>query len=331
MDPSEEAFKILPIINPINGEDIKVGSKEYKKLIKLYGEPNKIKSPVSDKMISVGKGEYKNLIKQGYNEKELFVPTKTYIVGNKKYTEQELLMMIEFFNTSNSSKTMSKETYTVIPDDVLNHIFLQLDVDALYKMCSLNNKYNKLCVSKTFWMNKSANDGIPFFEITGSLKKWVQHYKKWKDAFTVSNKLVNYMLDKKTNYFNGFSIDDGVMVFKRASFLPKEIVNIIKQTDITNSIDRTLEFNIKELKIIFNYLAENSNNDFQEVVVSVTKEQLIMYLAKIFYYFPKVAITNDIEYEADEDDVAEFDSMYLPYCAFINDVSSIKKSLKEWK
>lgn len=131
----------------------------------------------------------------------MFVPTKTCIIGGKKYTEQELLMMIELFNTSkavskdvfNSSDTLKSTTQdiynTVIPDDILNHIFLQLDLDALYKMCSLNNKYNNLCISKQFWMNKSANDGISFFEMKGSLKKLVRHYKKWRDAYTVSSKL----------------------------------------------------------------------------------------------------------------------------------------------
>lgn len=327
MDPSEEAFKILPIINPINGEDVKVGSKEYKKLVKMYGEPNKIKSPVSDKMISVGKGEYNNLIKQGYSEKELFVPTKTYIVGGKKYTEQELLMMIEFFNTSNTSKVVSQETYTVIPEDVLNHIFLQLDVDALYKMCSLNNKYNKMCVSKQFWMSKSANDGIPFFEITGSLKKWVQHYKKWKDAYTVSNKLVNYMLDKKENYFDRFSFDENHVTFKKINWLPQKIIDIIK--DSKNGVDRTLEFNIKKLSVVFNYFANYNDDDYQEVDVPVTKEQFIEYLAKMFYYFPKVAISHDSE-DSSEDSGATIGYIYLTYNNLLKHPNIIKEDLPEW-
>lgn len=48
----------------MTGNDVKVGSKEYKQLVKTYGEPNKIKSPLSAKLISVGKGEYNKLIKQ---------------------------------------------------------------------------------------------------------------------------------------------------------------------------------------------------------------------------------------------------------------------------
>lgn len=133
MDPSEESFKILPIINPMNGEDIKVGSKEYKQLVKMYGEPNKIKSPVSGKLISVGKGEYNNLIKQGYTDQELFVQTKRYDINGKKYTEKELIHMIQFYeqhqtsNIENTTKNTTKNTIIPninLPDDVLNYIFI---------------------------------------------------------------------------------------------------------------------------------------------------------------------------------------------------------------
>ena len=185
MDPSEEAFKTLPIIDPRTGDDIKINSKEYKQLVKLYGEPYPIQSPSNGKMIPVGKVAYNNLIKQGYTDKEILTPVSVHIIDGIKYTEQEMRDMIQFYKQNFTKSIVNTNTNINenMTEDVLNHIFLQMDVNSLYKMCSLNKKYKSICVSTTFWRNKFMNDGIPFFEIKeGSLKKWIQHYQKWKDA-----------------------------------------------------------------------------------------------------------------------------------------------------
>ena len=66
-----ELFRNKPSYDPKTNEPIDIGGKEYKKLKRKYGEPNKIKSPKTQSKISVNKGEYKKLIKEGYTNNQL--------------------------------------------------------------------------------------------------------------------------------------------------------------------------------------------------------------------------------------------------------------------
>ena len=67
-----EQFRKQPNIDPISKNEIVIGGKEYNKLVKTYGEPNKIISPKTGRKIAVNKGEYKKLIKEGYTNQQLF-------------------------------------------------------------------------------------------------------------------------------------------------------------------------------------------------------------------------------------------------------------------
>ena len=71
---SKQRFLTKPNKHPKTDEVIVIGSNEYLKLVKKYGEPNKIKSPKSNRLISVNKGEYKKLINEGYTDESLINP-----------------------------------------------------------------------------------------------------------------------------------------------------------------------------------------------------------------------------------------------------------------
>lgn len=71
-----EQFKKIPYKNPMTNENIIIGSPEYKKLVKKYGEPNKIKSPKTGKLINIGKGEYIKLKNEGYTDEQLIMNLK---------------------------------------------------------------------------------------------------------------------------------------------------------------------------------------------------------------------------------------------------------------
>lgn len=71
---SKQRFLTKPNKHPKTDEVIVIGSNEYLKLVKKYGEPNKIKSPKSNRLISVNKGEYKKLIHEGYTDESLINP-----------------------------------------------------------------------------------------------------------------------------------------------------------------------------------------------------------------------------------------------------------------
>lgn len=161
----------------------------------------------------------------------------------------------------------------------------------------------------------------------------VEHYKKWKEAYDVSNKLVNYMLDKKKNYFNIMHIADEPIDYNTITFLPKDIENTIKNT--VNEYDRSLEFNIGDFTITFSYNTVNDNRigddddyEYKATIVKVTKEEFINYLAKLFYYVPDAAIMNEVEYDEDGEPLGE--DIFLTYKDLVTNPNYIKKSLPEW-
>lgn len=93
----EEQFKLVPYINPKTGEEIIIGSPEYNKLVKKYGEPYKIKSLKSGVLIQVGKGAYMNLKKDGYTDKQIILgtntsknPEKEMVINSQKYSSKNV-------------------------------------------------------------------------------------------------------------------------------------------------------------------------------------------------------------------------------------------------
>lgn len=249
------------------------------------------------------------------------------VIDGEKFTKEELTMMITFYRKHNATNN-----YTFLPEEIINHIFVVSDIHMLPVIMMLNKKYKNYIISKHFWVNKCIYDGIAVIKVKNisNIKRWIKYYKKWQHAFTTSHKLIHYMIDKKEGYFEAFDFSDDDVKFSKINWLPKEILKTIKSTDITNSYDRSLEFNIRDLSIVFNYYNESNsnlvNNENQEVIIPVTKEKFIKLLAKVFYYFPKCAISNNINY--DEDWYSGQD-VYIPF-KLIDNQMLVRKYLPEW-
>jgi hypothetical protein len=138
---NKKQFKAKPYINPKTGEVIKVGGKEYNKLVKLYGEPNKVKSPTSHKLISVNKIAYKQLIKSLYTDQEIFynLPKTNKLSPNK-------------VSPIKTSPTKSPQKIITLNDDVLGIIYSNInDIDTLASICSTNKSIGLMCNQATFW------------------------------------------------------------------------------------------------------------------------------------------------------------------------------------
>src|SRR5258708_8081026 len=112
-------FKKTPYIDPRNGQEIIIGSKEYKQLVKLYGEPLKIKSPKTKHLISVNKISYKNLIKEGYTDKQII--------------EQSSINLFVINNNVD------------IPQEILQEIMLNADIKTIHQYCLTNKNALNLC------------------------------------------------------------------------------------------------------------------------------------------------------------------------------------------
>lgn len=123
MESKKQLFYKYPNINPNTNKPIVIGSNEYLKLVKKYGEP-KIKSPKTGYKISVGKGTYNKLLNEGYTEKELLNPN-----------------VVE-----------SIQTTITLPDEIiLEEILMKNSVKDVLKICKLNKHYNKICQNDKFW------------------------------------------------------------------------------------------------------------------------------------------------------------------------------------
>lgn len=117
----KEQFRLVPYINPKTGEEIVIGSLEYNKLVKKYGEPNKIRSPTSKALIQVGKGAYITLKKEGYSDKELILGYKT-----------------------TSTKELVTHDISII-DDMIVEIYKHATIYDKLTLCKTNKKFSTLC------------------------------------------------------------------------------------------------------------------------------------------------------------------------------------------
>lgn len=240
--------------------------------------------------------------------------------GLKQARKAELLIELDALQSNN----------IVLPSDIMYEILLNLDVDELPQACIINKSNYKLCLDERFWKNKFDHDNIPFIVIsdTKTLNEWILNYKKCKDknfidAYNVSNKLVNYMLHKKKNYIDYFIVLD--INYDTIDWLPQSINNGIVKSK--NQSDLSLYFNIKNSNIMFMYVPIDEEtgdygDEYVKFVENVTRQDFIIYLANLFYYFPDVAIMN----EEDEDK----NDIFLQYKVLRNNPKYIRTMLPEW-
>ena len=247
-------------------------------------------------------------------------------INNKMYTEDELIMMINFYvnyhlqNVNNAhlnAQQMNKDTWL--------NVLLQSDMNSLKISCSLNKTTNNLCHSDYFWEMKFKYDGLPLImdKYPIMINGWINEYTKISNAYHIVNKFVNYILTNRREDFYIISFDEETYDMNNIKWLtPKINEEISKSID---NADLSLYFNVKNLTITFSYLHINEDGDYSEDMTYikdiVSKEDFIIYLTKMFYHFPKMAILNDTD--------IGFEDIYLTYNDLLND-RHMKKILSGW-
>lgn len=174
----KKQFRTVPFINPKTGTEVVIGSPEYYKLVKKYGEPYKIKSLKSQKMISVGKGAYINLIKSGYSDKQLILGQYDVVTNNNTYnnTNNNNTGDGAYNNTNNNTNNIT------LVDDVTLEIFNHLSTYDKLTFCQVNKKFLDVC-------NHDKNV---------SILKFNQHQKIIK---AISDTTFYSIIDNKLYYF----------------------------------------------------------------------------------------------------------------------------------
>lgn len=171
----KDLFKSNPLVDPHTGESIEIESNEYTKLVKKYGEPNKIKSPKSQKLISIGKGEYNKLKTEGYTDDQLIYQSKKSVpmtnenliyINNIGYTISDLTTMVNYYNK------MVVNPY--INDDILIAIMMKSDLEEINKLCRLNKLSQQLCQNQILWKTKYLQD---FEQPEKEIVDWKEEYK----------------------------------------------------------------------------------------------------------------------------------------------------------
>lgn len=212
---------------------------------------------------------------------------------------------------------------TSLSQDSILDIMYKFDIDDLVNICSTNPMYNQLCDSNVFWINKFNHDKLPFIPLKIGLKNKIDQYKKIKNAYDVSSKLVNYLMDKKPGYFNKIQVVEDNLDIDDIDWMPSIINDAIQNSK--NDANRSLEFDIKDLIITYWYVKIDKHvysNESTIVDVHVSKEEMIHYLSKLFYYFPDIAIIN--EPEDNEVDV------FLSYQDLLHDEEYVRIVLNQW-
>lgn len=286
-----------PYINPDTNENVVIGSKEYKQLVKKYGEPHKIKSPKSNKLIGVNKGEYKNLIKSGYTDTQLFNLPKqanmTYTIKNINYTENELITMIDFYNQHHISNELPKELW--------EEILLQTDIKDLKQACITNKITNSICHNNQFWKTFILKHQLPFEWIDLSqikiISDWIQVIEKLYFSIHYAKTLSNLLIYLHKNYpgeiFDLMTYSKTIGHMDKVLIKDKQgLINMQKTYDELNEQDDsqyTLHFRYEDDEYSFNYALNDENGDdvdgFED---DLTKEEFVHILSRwLFFIYNK--------------------------------------------
>lgn len=242
---------------------------------------------------------------------------KIYVIQNKIYSEEQLIHIINFYEQHHYN--------SLLPDELMYKILLESSVDNLPNLGLINKKYKKICKSNNFWRLKFENDNLPFIIDVKhkKLKSIISEYFKVKQAFDISSKLVDYVLERKKYHFKEFLVDDEKVDINELDWLPLNLVSLISKTK--NDMDRSLTFNVVNQSIDYQYIpidpkTGDEADDYERLNIELTIFKFIEYLTKLFYYIPDYIIES---YD-------EHGDTYLEY-KFMNNSEYIRIQLPEWK
>ncbi len=82
-----------------------------------------------------------------------------------------------------------------IVNDVIPSIYLNLDIDTLYKACYIDQSSKKMCMSDNFWKQYFNYNNVKiYFDYTNfSIRDWVMNYKKTVDVYQNALRTIQYL------------------------------------------------------------------------------------------------------------------------------------------
>ena len=184
--------------------------------------------------------------------------------------------------------------------DIIFNILLNTHIDNITLSCLISNKYNKICNTEYFWIDKFKYDNIPILidVYPTTISKWIVEYKRVKYCFgttkdiLIINKIEKNRINDKTDgtisinlyyFYDDFSkmVENKLMI---------EINKLIHNTSV-NRIIHTIKMRLLQdnnYKII--YRLRDEKNDH---VVNINYTQVIKILVVILYHEPLLEISDE--------------------------------------
>lgn len=191
----------------------------------------------------------------------------------------------------------------ILPNDIMNELLYNADVEQLPTMCNINKNYYALCSSETFWIEKCKRNNIPYVGPFNSLEKYCEVYTKIKNIKFVVLKFVNYILDKKDGYCNTWSVLTDYIDIDDINFFPLSINNAIKSSK--NDADRQIDFYIGDNFNVEYYYTKIEQygyaDNYTYASTDLSKDELITYITTLFYHIPLTKLITSTELSDDSD------------------------------
>lgn len=162
----------------------------------------------------------------------------------------------------------------MLNQDEIYQIMLNLDIDDLQSLCSVDKQYFKLCQNGDFWYNKIVKDNLPLINNPST----INDYLKIKHANDKKLELI-----KKNYFFIEFNED----LFK---ILPKEYYDKLK----FRHVDKVkLYFHLLQTKHstpTLNYMSYIDNKIIELKTFQTSRGIILNMLFHIFYYYPSIIV-----------------------------------------
>ena len=188
-------------------------------------------------------------------------------------------------------------------EDIWYNILLNGDLKNILYLSSLNTISRKIYQNKHFWISKYKHDDLPYLE------NYPDHFIDYKKIKFAKDKAVD-LTYHLSNFSQPINLQISLDNLYDGFWLPIEIINKIQSINLDrydNPIEDNsfLNFNIDQgaYSIIFEFSLTDIQWDtdgsleLDTTIVTLNKNEFILYLTKFFYYKPIGEIDLDIDDE----------------------------------
>ena len=197
-------------------------------------------------------------------------------------------------------------------------IMMNGDSNTIKTLCESNKIAKTICDNKEFWFEKFTNDNVPIDDSTSIIiennndklisKYMLRNYIRWDNERKKWNAAHNKALDILTVFNIYYNQNRDVQIIK-IDFGKKYMLNIFPEThQQTLSKLKFKETKSKIVRIFLDFPGYQGNNEgyyhFDYIILdrdsqhlktiegTITYDELINLLTKVFYYYPNIDITD---------------------------------------